>query len=340
MSREKELEVLRRDLNIIDLSKIAPPPSISTSVVAFNLAMGGGFPEGRLSEVLGDFSSGKSLLAYLAIAAVQKAGGLAMLLDSEWALNLAWVRALGINLEELLLIHPESLEDAFTRIEAAIKRIRRDTSLFKDSPVLIAYDSLAASVAREELAQEYGKPEMAIRARVISQAMRKQVALIANYRIALVVINQLRTKVGVMYGPSEDSTGGRAPKFYASLRVALKKKKQIMDGENVVGVNGELTVIKSKVCIPFRQVNFQMVFTKGIDRFSGLADYLNRLAVFGKTQSGWYTFGKQKFREAQLPGLWDEMEGSVKEKLNEFSAPVDVPAEEEVAHETEEGSSS
>lgn len=338
MSREKELEALRRDLETIDLSKIESPPAISTSVVAFDLAMGGGFPEGRLSEVLGDFSSGKSLLLLLAIAAVQRAGGIAILLDSERSLSLPWVRLLGVNLEELFYYLPESLEDAFTRIENAIKMIRRKGSLFKQCPVLIGYDSLAASVAREELTQEYGKPEMAIRARVISQALRKQTALISDYRVALVMVNQLRSKVGVMFGPSEDSTGGRAPKFYAAMRIALKKRKSIMDGENVIGVNGELTVIKSKVCIPFRSVNFRMLFTGGIDRFSGLADYLNRLAVFGKTQSGWYTFGKQKFREAQLPGLWDGMKDSVKEKLNAFSAPVDVSVEEEVAHETEEGS--
>lgn len=328
MDRQKAIEALRKDLGTIDLSKITSVPSISTGIEAFDLAMGGGFPEGRFSEVYGDWQSGKSLLLYQTIANCQRQGGLAFLLDSERSLDPRWVQSLGINMTELQYEPPETLEDGFSKIEKAIRAVRANASLFKDCPLLIVYDSLAASIARDELKQDFGTPEMAIRARVISSALRKMTNMIADYRVALVFVNQLRSKVGVLYGPTEETSGGRAPKFYASIRIALKKKKHILDGENIVGVNGEMVVVKSKVGIPFRSVDFSMSFKSGIGRFSGLADYLVGHGVFKKS-GGWYTFGKRKFHEQQLPGFWDDIRDSVKEKLNTFSAPVDIDIRED-----------
>ena len=182
-NRRKELEALRKGLAVVDLSKMVPGPCISTGVIAFDLAMAGGFPEGRFAEVFGEWQSGKSLLMYQTIAQCQKAGGIALLFDSERALEKRWCETLGINLEELFYYTPTSLEDAFGEMQQAIRTVRSKSTLFKDCPVLIVYDSLAASIARDEEGEDFGTPEMARRARVISSALRKMTNLVADFRV-------------------------------------------------------------------------------------------------------------------------------------------------------------
>ncbi len=329
MDRKKEFDVLRKSLGTIDLSKEGRLRCISTGVVAIDLATGGGIPEGRFTEVFGEWQSGKSLLMYQTIVQCQRSGGVAILFDSERAFDVRWGANLGININELLLFTPESLEDAFSGMEKAIKAVR--SGAFKDSPVLIVYDSLAASVAEAELKQTFGQPEMALRARVISSALRKMTNLIADYRVALVFVNQLRSKIGVMFGPTSDTTGGRAPKFYATLRMEMRKKNRIKKDDNIVGVSGEMEVVKSKIGVPFRRVEFDLFFDKGIDRLSGLLDYLVRYGII-KQSGAWFQFGSKKFRSSQFENVWSEIGQDVMDVykgLTEVPVMVDVDADDE-----------
>ena len=318
MSREKEIEALRKDLGVIDLTRIDSVSTISTGIVAIDLALGGGFPEGRFSEVYGDWQSGKSLLLYQTIAQCQRGGGICILLDVERSLDPVWIRALGINMKELLYYTPVTLEEAFDDVETAVKTIRRKSSIFKNSSVLIGYDSLAASVAKDEFNKSFGQPEMAIRARVISSSLRRLVGLLADQHIAFILVNQLRSKIGVMFGPTEETTGGRAPKFYASLRVSLRKRGQITKDGKVVGVKGELVTVKSRIGVPFKSVPFSMMFSSGIDRFSGLIVYLEKYGIIKKS-GPWIAFGKHKMKTTAFLKSWDSLSSEVIAKLKESS---------------------
>jgi len=324
MDRDKEFAALKKSLSAVDFSKEMAIKGISTGVVAIDLATCGGIPEGRFTEIFGEWQSGKSLLMYQTIVQCQKNGGVALLFDSERAFDTRWGGTLGINLNELLLFNPCSLEDAFSGMENAIKAVRGGS--FKDSPVLIVYDSLAASVAQAELKQTFGQPEMALRARVISSALRKMTNLIADYRVALVFVNQLRSKVGVMFGPTTDTTGGRAPKFYATLRMEMRKRNRIKKDDNVVGVSGEMEVVKSKIGVPFRRVEFDLLFDKGIPRLSGLLDYLVRYGII-KQSGAWFQFKAKRFRSSQFESIWSEIEEDV---MNAYRELVESPAMIEV----------
>lgn len=318
--KKKDFDALKKSLQVVDLSKEASVRCIPTGVISIDLAVGGGIPEGRFTEIFGEWQSGKSLLMYQAIAECQRRGGVAFLFDSERAFDIRWGKALGIDVDELLLFYPESLEDAFTDMEKAIRLVK--SGGLKDRPVLIVYDSLAASVAKDELEQGFGKPEMALRARVISSSLRKMTNLIADHRVALVFVNQLRSKVGVMFGPTSDTTGGRAPKFYATLRLEMSKRNKIKRGDEVIGVQGVLEVVKSKIGVPFRRVNFELFFDKGIDKLSGLLDYFIRYGIIG--QSGaWCSFQNKSFRAAQFPQIWEEHS---EELMRLYREKLSVPA--------------
>ena len=165
-----------------------------------------------------------------------------------------------------------------------------------------------------------------MRARVISSALRKMTNLIADYRVALVFVNQLRSKVGVMFGPTTDTTGGRAPKFYATLRMEMRKRNRIKKDDNVVGVSGEMEVVKSKIGVPFRRVEFDLLFDKGIPRLSGLLDYLVRYGII-KQSGAWFQFKAKRFRSSQFESIWSEIEEDV---MNAYRELVESPAMIEV----------
>ena len=316
-----EIESLRKRLGAVDLREAgASLGFIATGVVAFDLMTGGGFPQGRFSEVFGEWQSGKSLLMYQTIATCQRMGGVAVLLDSERALEPRWATLLGIDSDRLVYFTPKSLEEGFRKIEDLVLAVRDKESLLKDRDVLIVWDSLAASIAREEIGKDYGAPEMALRARTISGALRRLVSLIADERIALVFINQLRSKIGVVFGSTEDTTGGRAPKFYASLRIGISKGKKIKKDNKVVGVTGTFEVVKSKVGIPFKKAGFEIYFNKGIPPLSGLLDFLVDEGVVVKASQRRYLFSPSEgepveFARNQFESIWENFSEEMKHRL-------------------------
>jgi len=314
--RLREMEELRKAFGFVDMTKIENIKCCTTGVTAFDLAMSGGFPEGRLTEVFGEFQTGKSLLCYQAIREVQRVGGFVFLLDSERSLDPRWVKALGIDVTQMVYDTPESLEDAFKKMEGVVKHVRANAKVYENHPFLIVYDSLATSVAKKELEGEFGDPEMGIRARVISSSLRKLINLIADHRVSLIFVNQLRSKIGVLVGLKEETTGGRAPKFYASLRVSMRGRGKILDAEDrVIGFKGILEVQKSRIGIPFRSVEFELLFKKGFPKFSGLGAYLQGQGVFQIGGGGWITFEGHRFRSTQVEEKWPEIEALVMERL-------------------------
>jgi len=304
---------LKRKVDSISLSTNLQ--TLSTGIVSFNYIIGGGLPEGRLTEIYGDFSSGKSVFVYQSIAEVQKAGGVAMLHDSEGALNEPWAEALGIDLERLFYYEPMTLEDVFQRIEEGIKAVRAD-DYFKDKPFLVAWDSVAATMAKDEGSErrkgEYTVEPIALRARIISAALRRLTGLVRDSRAIVLFVNQLRDRPMVMFGETEETSGGRAIKFHASLRLKMRKKGgksgRILEGERQVGIRGDVECTKSKVCIPFRWSDFELYFDKGIPRMTGA---LNLLVREGRVQhtpkTVWYNMGERRFKADEFTEiLWEE----------------------------------
>lgn len=296
------LERLRRKLHVSG-EVLQPTQAQSCGVVAFDLAMNGGLPEGKLVELFGNYSAGKSLFGYHVLIQIQKQGGLCVLTDTEDALNTSWVTSLGLDTTKLIYISPATaqeeeitIEYVFRQLGEFVEIIKADSAL-KALPAVYIWDSVAATKSEEEgTAMEY-KPEMALRARVIGQLVRKIPSLIAGTRVIVIFVNQLRDKPGVMFGDTEVTPGGRAIKFHSHLRVSLKKKGKIIIDKRPVGVSGEFYVDKSKVGRPFKTVNFQILFDGGIPKYSGLKDYLIREGVATAVHGGWGQIGNYKFRE-------------------------------------------
>jgi recombination protein RecA len=317
-ARTAALDQIRKEVDTIDLSGVSESVEcIKTGVVAFDLAMDGGWPVGRLSELAGDWQSGKSLLAYQSIAECQRQGGIAFLDDVERALDKTWARKLGINLDELFYYHSSSLEDGFQHL-FRVCTVVRNSSQFRDVPVLYIKDSLEASIAKDEAEKEFGEMGVAMRSRAISSGLRRLMNLIADQRIAVVLINQLRTNIGPMYGPKEETTGGRAPKFYASMRTILRKGKKIKDGERTVGIEGTMEVLKSKIGTPFKSVHFQIIFRRGIGALSGLLPFLVTEGAIKKLTPHSYQFGSDRFRPQDFSRVWTESNEALLAKLKEL----------------------
>jgi len=306
-----KLDALRKKLRVQPTDVLEPVKSLSTGIVAFDEVMGGGLPEGKVVELFGDFASGKSLLVYHALKRLQAEGGLGVLVDTEDALNFAWAKALGLDVDKLIYVSPVTsgeeltIEYVFKLLEDFVRSVEADEKL-KKTPCIFAWDSVAATKSAEEGEELIYKPEMASRARVIGQLIRKIPTLIAGTRISFVLVNQLRDKPGVMYGAKEDTPGGRAIKFHAHLRLLMKKGQKVKDEDAVTGMNGTLFVEKSKVSRPFRQVNFQLSFDSGIDKFSGLQDLLIREGVVEAEKAGWCKLNKLKFRRLD-EAIWDKI---------------------------------
>jgi recombination protein RecA len=263
---------------------------ISTGSLALDLALGGaGIPRARVSEIFGPEASGKTTVCLHLVANAQRSGGTAAFIDAEHALDPNYARKIGVNLDSLLLSQPDSGEQA---LEIADLLVR------SNSVDIIVIDSVAALAPRAELEGEMGDQHVGLQARLMSQALRKLTGSLGKSQTAIVFTNQVREKIGVMYGNPETTPGGRALKFYASVRVETRRVTAIKDGENTVGHRARATVVKNKLAPPFRKVEFDIVYGKGISREGDALDLGEQLKVL--TRSGtWFNFGETRLGQGR-----------------------------------------
>ena len=274
---------------IMQLDKMdADVAGISTGALSLDLALGGkGLPRGRIVEIFGPEASGKTTLALHVAAEAQRTGGIAAIVDAEHALNPGWARKCGINLEKLLVSQPESGEEALEITEMLVR---------SGSVDVIIIDSVAALIPRAEIEGEMGDTHVALQARLMSQAMRKLTAAISKTKTVVIFINQIRMKIGVMFGNPETTPGGRALKFYASVRVDIRRVASIKEGEAVTGNHVKVKVVKNKVAAPFREAEFDIMFDSGISAEGDLLDLALKDGAIVKS-GAW--FGYKKVRLGQ-----------------------------------------
>jgi recombination protein RecA len=292
-----------------------PVDVIPTGSISLDIALGvGGLPRGRVVEIYGPESSGKSTLALHAVAHAQKAGGTAAFIDAEHALDPIYAEAIGVDLGDLLVSQPDTGEQA---LEIA------DTLIRSGAIDVVVIDSVAALVPKAEIEGEMGDSHVGLQARLMSQALRKLTGAISQSRTTAIFINQLREKVGVMFGSPETTTGGKALKFYASVRLDVRRIETLKDGTEAVGNRTRVKVVKNKVGRPFRQAEFDILYGEGISREGGLID-IGVEHGFVRKSGAWYTYegdqlgqGKENARKflKDNPDLADEIEKKIKEKL-------------------------
>ena len=296
---------------------------LSTGSIALDLALGvGGLPRGRVVEIYGPESSGKTTLTLHCIAEAQKAGGVAAFIDVEHALDPAYARNLGVDLDNLLVSQPDTGEQALDIAEMLVRSNAVD---------IVVVDSVAALVPKAEIEGDMGDSHMGLQARLMSQALRKLTAAISKSRTTMVFINQIREKIGVMFGNPETTTGGRALKFYSSVRLDIRKLESIKIGTDVVGSRTRVKVVKNKVAPPFKVAEFDITYGKGISRTGSLIDVGLEQNIIGKTGS-WYTYGDQRIGQGrenakayleEHPETAAELEAKIRALVTKSIAPVD-----------------
>ena len=286
---------------------------IHSGSLSLDLALGGGYPKGRIIEIYGPESSGKTTLALHAISEIQKTGGQAAFIDAEHALDPAYARRIGVDTDNLLISQPDNGESALEICETLVRSGAVD---------LIVVDSVAALVPQAEIDGDMGDAQMGLQARLMSQAMRKLTGIIAKSKATVIFINQIRMKIGVMFGNPETTTGGNALKFYASVRIDIRRIGQIKDGDNVSGNRTKIKVVKNKIAAPFRTAEFDIMYNEGISKTGDILDLgvqygvIDKAGAFlkynGETIGQGREAAKKMFKEN--PKLMAEIEAKVREK--------------------------
>ncbi len=303
--------------------------AISTGSVSLDIALGvGGLPRGRIIEIYGPESSGKTTLALHAIAEAQKKGGIAAFVDAEHALDVGYARKLGVRTDDLLISQPDTGEQALEIAETLVRSGAVD---------VLVIDSVAALVPKAELEGEMGDAHMGVQARLMSQALRKLTGTISKSSTIVIFINQIRMKIGVMFGNPETTTGGNALKFYATQRLDIRRIGAIKDGDNVIGNRTRVKVVKNKVAPPFKEVEFDIMYGQGISREGDVLDLAAEQNIVEKSGT-WFSFGGERIGQGreqaktffrEHPEVLQQVEGQLFEKFGVRRAPVAVPAAEE-----------
>jgi len=339
MSEEKDGKLKALDLAVQQIEKsfgkgsimrlgdgvIAQVETIPTGSISLDAALGiGGVPRGRVMEVYGPESSGKTTLCLHIVAEAQKSGGLAAFIDAEHALDVGYARKIGVDVNDLLVSQPEHGEQALEICETLVRSNAVD---------VIVIDSVAALVPRSEIEGEMGDPTMGTHARLMSQALRKLTAVISKSKTTVIFTNQLRSKIGIMFGNPETTTGGNALKFYASVRLDIRRKDVIKDAGNIVGNRVRVKVVKNKMAPPFRETEFDILYNEGISKIGDMLDVGVECGVIQKSGS-WFSYsderlgqgreGVKKFLKEHQELLTD-IETKVKEKMGIGVKPTDAP---------------
>ncbi len=302
--------VMKLGDDVVEQVDVVPSGSIG-----LNYALGvGGYPKGRIIEIYGPESSGKTTLAIHAIAQAQKAGGIAAIIDAEHAFDRFYAQKLGVDVNNLLFSQPDNGEQALEIAEQLIRSSAID---------ILVVDSVAALTPKSEIEGEMGDRNVGLQARLMSQAMRKLTGAIARTNTTCIFINQLREKIGVMFGPSETTTGGNALKFYASVRIDIRSRNPIKDGEDVLGKRAYIKIVKNKVAPPFKRCEFDIMFGEGISRASEIIDLGVELGIINKSGS-WFSYDGSKLAQGRdaakrvindNPELADELEAKIMDAL-------------------------
>ncbi|MCP3900407.1 MAG: recombinase RecA [Desulfobacteraceae bacterium] len=297
-------------------------PVISSGSLALDKALGvGGFPRGRVIEIYGPESSGKTTLALHAVAEAQKNGGIAAFIDAEHALDVAYAKKLGVDCDELLVSQPDTGEQALEIVDMLVRSGAVD---------ILVVDSVAALVPRSEIEGDMGDSHMGLQARLMSQALRKLTGSIGKTNTTLIFINQIRMKIGVVYGNPETTTGGNALKFYSTIRIEIRKAQAIKEGQDIIGNRTKVKVVKNKLAPPFKNIEFDLMYGEGISKTGDLLDMGVNLDVIDKSGS-WYSYNSERIGQGREnvkiffddnPDLFIEIQTKVREKLGIPTEPV------------------
>lgn len=305
---------------------------IPTGSIALDAALGaGGVPRGRVIEIYGQESSGKTTVALHVIAQAQKAGGFAAFIDAEHALDPVYAKKLGVDIDNLLISQPDNGEQALEIAEALVRSNAID---------VVVVDSVAALVPKAEIDGDMGDSHVGLQARLMSQALRKLTGIISKSRTTAIFINQIREKVGVMFGNPETTTGGRALKFYSSVRLEVRKGEPLKQGNDIVGSRTKVKVVKNKIAPPFKQAEFDIMYGEGISREGGIVDLGSEMDIINKS-GAWYSYGDNRLGQGrenvkefmkENPAIAAEIEAKIRERLGLSAVKVTVPDEvEEIA---------
>ncbi|MEG0517986.1 MAG: recombinase RecA [Bacteroidales bacterium] len=318
------LDKIEKDFGKGTIMKLGDQPkwdisTIQSGSIALDHALGiGGYPKGRVIEIYGPESSGKTTLAIHAIAQAQKVGGIAAIIDAEHAFDRTYAKKLGVNVDTLLISQPDNGEQALEITDSLIRSGAID---------IIVIDSVAALTPKAEIEGEMGDSKMGLQARLMSQALRKLTANISKTNTCCIFINQLRDKIGVMFGNPETTTGGNALKFYASVRVDVRKITPIKDGDEATGNRTRAKVVKNKMAPPFRKAEFDILFGEGISKIGEIIDLGVEFEIIKKSGS-WFSYGDSKIGQGRdavkkmfldNPELADEVEAKIREKLKQVT---------------------